>query len=90
MSDPDLIKKKILELTREYSRLQHTSNFPTSDSARRPWTPGSPIPYAGRVFNDDEVVAAVSSTLTSGLPSVLRVQPWRTPYHHFLEYVALF
>ena len=60
MSDPDLIKKKYWSSPEIFP--QHTSNFPTSDSAS-PLDSGSPIPYAGRVFNDDEVVAAVSSTL---------------------------
>ena len=37
---------------------------PADDPERKPWHPGSPIPYAGRVFTD-EVEAAVSSTLIS-------------------------
>jgi len=30
---------------------------------RQPWQEGTTIPYAGRVFTEDEVEAAVSSTL---------------------------
>lgn len=57
------LKVKILELTREYSRIAHKNNLPgkildeVSDGLQ-----GS-VPYAGRVFDENEVIAAVSSTL---------------------------
>ena len=59
------LKKKILELTREYSRRKHTSNRPGNDTDSLPeFLPGTTtVPYAGRVFTEDEVEAAVSSTL---------------------------
>jgi hypothetical protein len=57
------IKTEILRLTREYSRLTHASNRPGDDPQRPLYTAGDGIPYAGRVFNEDEVEAAVSSTL---------------------------
>ena len=63
MSDLATLKKDILRLTREYSRQAHASFRPAGDPQRQPWQPGSPIPYAGRVFTEDEVEAAVSSTL---------------------------
>ena len=63
MSDPQSIKEQILDLAREYSRVVHQSNLPASDSQKPSWSPGQPIPYAGRVFSDQEVAAAVSSTL---------------------------
>ena len=60
---PETLKKQILELTREYSALVHRNNRPGSESAAA-FTPGSTtVPYAGRVFTEDEVEAAVSSTL---------------------------
>jgi CDP-4-dehydro-6-deoxyglucose reductase, E1 len=62
MTAPE-IKAQILELTREYSRLSHTGQRPGNDAAHAPFTPGQTIPYAGRVFTEDEVEAAVSSTL---------------------------
>jgi CDP-6-deoxy-D-xylo-4-hexulose-3-dehydrase len=62
MSPSDL-KSEILRLTREYSRLTHTANRPGDDPDRAPFTPGQTIPYAGRVFTEDEVEAAVSATL---------------------------
>ena len=57
------LKAEILRLTREYSRLTHSQNRPGNDPAHAGFTPGDTIPYAGRVFDEDEVEAAVSSTL---------------------------
>lgn len=63
MSDQKALKQEILRLTREYSRQVHGSFRPGTDPERTPWQVGTPIPYAGRVFAEDEVEAAVSSTL---------------------------
>ena len=63
MRDPQFVKQEILRLTREYSRLVHPSFRPASDPLKKPWMAGTIIPYAGRVFSEDEVEAAVSSTL---------------------------
>ncbi len=61
---PEALKAQILELTREYSRLTHAAQRPGADAARPAFRPGQDVvPYAGRVFNEDEVEAAVSSTL---------------------------
>lgn len=61
---PDKIKAEILRLTREYSKLTHAANRPGNDAAHAPFHAGeTTIPYAGRVFDEDEVEAAVSSTL---------------------------
>ena len=57
------LKAQILQLTREYARQVHAHYRPGSDPLRTDWRSGSPIPYAGRVFTEDEVEAAVSSTL---------------------------
>jgi CDP-6-deoxy-D-xylo-4-hexulose-3-dehydrase len=63
----DKLKEKILELTREYSSRMHSMNKPGNDSGHPFQNPSSlddiNVPYAGRVFTQDEVVAAVSSTL---------------------------
>src|ERR1700734_3150868 len=60
---PEEIKQQILRLTREYSALAHRNNRPGADAAGK-FVPGETIvPYAGRVFNEDEVEAAVGSTL---------------------------
>ena len=64
MTDPSVLREEILRLTREYSRQVHVGYRPASDPARQPWQEGSTIPYAGRVFTEDEVEAAVASTLT--------------------------
>jgi CDP-4-dehydro-6-deoxyglucose reductase, E1 len=63
MSDPLALKQDILRLTREYSRQVHGTFRPAADPDRQPWREGSTIPYAGRVFTEDEVEAAVNSTL---------------------------
>ncbi len=57
------LKKEILQLTKEYSRVAHKNQRPSDDEFRSKWEEGIPIPYAGRVFTEDEVEAAVSSTL---------------------------
>lgn len=58
------LKKEILRLTREYSRLTHGANRPDGHPDRSPFVPGqTTVPYAGRVFTEDEVEAAVSSML---------------------------
>lgn len=61
-SAPEL-KAEILRLTREYSALVHSGQRPGDDAAHAPWAPGQTIPYAGRVFDQNEVEAAVGSTL---------------------------
>ena len=63
MHEPQAIKEEILRLTREYSRLVHGSFRPAADPDRSPWQLGQTIPYAGRVFTEEEVEAAVASTL---------------------------
>jgi CDP-6-deoxy-D-xylo-4-hexulose-3-dehydrase len=63
MSDPSALRQEILRLTREYSRQVHAPFRPAADADRQPWQPGTTIPYAGRVFTEDEVEAAVGATL---------------------------
>lgn len=60
---PDQIKKKIIELAKEYSKLVHRRNYPTTDRNYQEWMEGDTIPYSGRVFNQDEVAASVSTAL---------------------------
>ncbi len=61
------LKAEILRLTREYAKLAHQSQRPGDDAQRAATTPFVPgqttVPYAGRVFDENEVEAAVSSTL---------------------------
>jgi CDP-6-deoxy-D-xylo-4-hexulose-3-dehydrase len=60
---PSELKAEILRLTREYSALMHRANRPEQEGAA-PFLPGvTTVPYAGRVFTEDEVEAAVGSTL---------------------------
>ncbi len=61
---PAEIKAEILRLTREYSAAAHAANRPGKHAQIPPFVPGqTTVPYAGRVFTEDEVEAAVSSTL---------------------------
>ncbi|HVM50496.1 MAG TPA: lipopolysaccharide biosynthesis protein RfbH [Candidatus Acidoferrum sp.] len=58
------LKAEILRLTGEYSRLVHADNRPGNDLRHAPFAPGrTPVPYAGRVFTESEVEAAVASVL---------------------------
>jgi len=66
MDNAPQLKAEILRLCREYSALTHRANRPAVDpSGDRPaFVPGqTTIPYAGRVFDENEVEAAVGSTL---------------------------
>lgn len=56
-------KQVILSDTRQYSALMHRTQLPGDDARRGAWQPGQTIPYAGRVFDENEVEAAVGSTL---------------------------
>ena len=64
---PAELKAEILRLSREYSALMHQGNRPgyKPDGGARPkFVPGQTVvPYAGRVFSEDEVEAAVNATL---------------------------
>lgn len=69
-SDAAELKAEILRLTAELSRLTHGANRPgyeTGEKAsaqRSSFIPGTtPVPYAGRVFTEEEVAAAVGATL---------------------------
>src|SRR5471032_1067127 len=61
---PAEIKAEILRLTREFSAATHAANRPGEDPKRPAFVPGqTTVPYAGRVFDENEVEAAVSATL---------------------------
>ena len=65
-TDPVALRAEILRLTREYSRLAHGPNRPgyVADPCRPAFQAGvSNVPYAGRVFTEDEVEAGVGSML---------------------------
>src|SRR6266404_3161370 len=68
--DPAKLKAEILRLAAEFSRLTHGANRPgyerNGDNGvhRPPFVSGSStVPYAGRVFTEEEVAAAVGATL---------------------------
>ncbi len=59
-----LARRQTLATARSFSTLKHAAQRPGLDAARAPFVAGeSVVPYAGRVFTEDEVEAAVSSTL---------------------------
>jgi CDP-6-deoxy-D-xylo-4-hexulose-3-dehydrase len=61
---PESLRQEILRLTREYARAVHRQNRPADDAEPPRFVAGeTPVPYAGRVFTEDEVAAAISSTL---------------------------
>ena len=60
---PAQLKAEILKLTREFSALAHGANRAGADNTA-PFVAGqTTVPYAARVFNADEVEAAVGATL---------------------------
>jgi CDP-6-deoxy-D-xylo-4-hexulose-3-dehydrase len=60
---PAQLKAEILRLTREFSALAHGANRAGTDNTA-PFVAGqTTVPYAARVFNADEVEAAVGATL---------------------------
>ena len=61
---PESIRQQILELTRQYTKLVHARSAPPDSSKTLPFEPGiTSVPYAARVFDEDEVAAAVGSSL---------------------------
>ncbi|MBT7462357.1 MAG: lipopolysaccharide biosynthesis protein RfbH [Bacteroidetes bacterium] len=55
MGEIDVLRKEILEKTQEYYRLKHLD---------KPFVPGkSRVNYAGRVFNEDELINSVDASL---------------------------
>ena len=61
---PAELKAEILRLTREFSAASHAANRPGNDPHQPAFIPGQTIvPYAGRVFDENEVEAAVAATL---------------------------
>jgi len=65
MENAEQLKAEILRLTRQYSTLVHQANRPADDPERDvAFVPGeTTVPYAGRVFDENEVAAAVNSAL---------------------------
>jgi len=63
MRSQDLLEE-ILKLVRQYSRIEHRDFLPSDHPNREVFVPGqTAIPYAGRVFTEDEVESAVGSVL---------------------------
>ena len=84
MNQLDQLRDEILNLTRQYSQIAHASYRPAGDPKRSLWNANDPIPYAGRVFTEDEVAAAVSSTLDFWLTLGNRGQEFESQLASFL------
>jgi CDP-6-deoxy-D-xylo-4-hexulose-3-dehydrase len=58
------VRAQILRLVRDYAARRHGDYFPPSSTERRPRRPDATgVPYAGRVFDADEVEAGVAAVL---------------------------
>lgn len=85
MDNAPKLKAEILRLCREYSSLTHRANRPAGDS-RSEFVPGeTTVPYAGRVFDEDEVEAAVSSTLDFWLTLGAEGEAFETEFADYLK-----
>ena len=61
MNTLESLRQQILELTRQYTEQAHRRSLP---AAPVPFEPGvTPVPYSARVFDGNEVAAAVGSSL---------------------------
>jgi CDP-6-deoxy-D-xylo-4-hexulose-3-dehydrase len=64
LTGPEELKAEILRLTADYSRMMHRAQRPATHAEAPLFIPGeTTVPYAGRVFTEDEVTAAVGATL---------------------------
>ena len=64
MNNKDTLKKKIIELSGEFSQNNHQQNLPGYDSKKPIFIPGiNSVPYAARTFDQTEVKAAINSLL---------------------------
>ena len=85
MMTPDEIRAEILRLTREYAKRAHRGQRP-ADQARATFKPGETmVPYAGRVFTEDEVEAGVSSMLDFWLTLGPQGEEFETQLARFLD-----
>ena len=88
-TSPAELKSQILNLCREYSALQHRANRPGTDPTRNTgsdFVPGkTTIPYAGRVFTEEEVEAAVGATLDFWLTLGAEGEAFETELARFLN-----
>ena len=82
---PEDLKNEILRLTRLYSEAVHSQNQLGANQPESQFKPGkSVVPYAGRVFDADEVSAAVSSSLDFWLTLGKEGDAFETQFAKFL------
>jgi CDP-6-deoxy-D-xylo-4-hexulose-3-dehydrase len=87
LQTPAQLKTQILKLCRQYSALAHNASRPGADPGRvSTFVPGQTvIPYAARVFTEDEVEAAVNATLDFWLTLGPEGQAFETELARFLK-----
>ena len=79
------LRQEILKLVREYSKRVHGQNRPGFDETSPKFVPGETvIPYAGRVFTEHEVEAAVGCTLDFWLTLGHEGDKFETEFAEFL------
>lgn len=61
-SEAAALRAEILALSRRYAAMVHSRHLPEENPQRQAWN-GEPIPYAARVFGEEEIEAAVASSL---------------------------
>ena len=62
MRDPSLLREEILALTQEYAQIVH-KDFKFKDWSDTSTLNRSNLPYSGRIFDENEVIAAVNASL---------------------------
>jgi CDP-6-deoxy-D-xylo-4-hexulose-3-dehydrase len=79
----ETLRSQILDLTRQYTDLAHRRSLPGSPL---PFEPGvTPVPYAARVFDGDEVAAAVGSSLDFWLTLGVQGEEFERELAQFLK-----
>lgn len=61
MAEAEKIKEEILRLTRDYYNAKYGTGSPYA--VEKPYVEGDRIPYAGRTFDEEEMVNLVDSSL---------------------------
>lgn len=79
-----LSKTKVEALLRAWSRLVVTSFYDAINAPRKPFTPGDRIPYAGRVFDEKEIIALVDSSLDFWLTTGRYAERFEREFASFL------
>ena len=78
------LKQQILDLSRQYAQIAHSTHFTADNPSRKEWVNGDVIPYAARTFDEEEVVAAVDSSLDFWLTLGSEGKSFESEFQDFL------